>query len=885
MDKQYEAFCMVDPIFYDALRGSEAKGDARASAGEFAAGRRPVPAGWQRERRDDWLVYGPIGARLPDQGWKIHVSACLDNAERVLDRVWAYCVARGLSFKFIYGRPALLMRNSKYAPRGSSGKFVTIYPTDDAELELVCKELADLLDGEPGPYILSDLRLDAGPVYVRYGGFAARYCVSGGQIVAAIADGDGTLVPDRRGPVFSIPDWVTLPAFLEPHLARRNETTTLDLPYQIERVIHFSNGGGLYTAVDTRSGDRVVLKEARPHAGLDSRGVDAVARLRREHDVLTALSGVDQVPRVHDRFSLGDHEFLAIGYIDAKPLNKLLVDRYPLVDVTADEQRYREYTDWALGVYEQVERTVEAIHDRGIVYGDLHLFNVLVDDAGTVTLVDFEVAGPADGYSRPGLRSQAFAAPRGRTGYDVDRYALACLRLALFLPLTSMLRLAPEKAADLAEVIAERFPVPETYLNEAVVAITTASTAVVRRQRFQPDAPGWAAVRRSVAGAIVASATPDRNDRLFPGDIEQFRTGGLNLAHGAAGVLYALAVTGAGRYPEYEDWLIQRARHPESGARLGFYDGLHGVAYALERLGRRQDALDVIETCLREPWDVLDLDLMGGLAGIGLNLLHFADATGEPELRAAARRATDLVADRLPTEPPGDISGGRHPRAGFIHGSSGPALLFLRMYETTGDASLLDLAATALRHDLHRCVVRDDGAMEVNEGWRTMPYLAEGSVGVGLVLDRYLAHRADAQFADASAAISRAAQSPLYVQSGLFAGRAGIILYLAHRHRAGEELGTQVRNLAWHALPYRGHVAFPGEQLLRLSMDLATGSAGVLLALGAALHHEPVDLPFLTPATPKLPSHREGEHPDGTRKEVSRNGSSGSAGDGTVRRE
>ena len=30
------------------------------------------------------------------------------------------------------------MRNSKYAPRRGSGKFVTIYPADDAELELIC---------------------------------------------------------------------------------------------------------------------------------------------------------------------------------------------------------------------------------------------------------------------------------------------------------------------------------------------------------------------------------------------------------------------------------------------------------------------------------------------------------------------------------------------------------------------------------------------------------------------------------------------------------------------------------------------------------------------------------------------------------------------------
>jgi serine/threonine protein kinase len=851
MDKQYERFCAVDPHFYDSLNS------AQHETRWFAAARRPVPDGWQRETLDDWLIYGPVGGSLPDQGWKIHVSACLDNAEQVLDLVFEYCQNHGLSFKHIHGPAALLMRNAKYARRGSSGKFITIYPRDEAELELVCKELIDLLDGEPGPYILSDLRLGDGPVHVRYGGFAARYCVVDSVVEPAIADPSGTLVPDRRDPVFTTPHWVSMPRFLGPHLAARNATTTVDLPYHIQDVIHFSNGGGLYSGVDTRSGDRVVLKEARPHAGLDADGADAVTRLGREHEALERLSDVPAVPRVRGRFSLGEHEFLALEYIDATPLNKLLVERYPLIDANAGADRYREYSRWALNIYRQIEQTIASIHEHGLVYGDLHLFNVLVrtegPDADTVVLVDFEVAGPVDGYRRPGLRNQGFAAPRGVTGRDVDLFALACLRLAMFLPLTAMLRLAPWKAVDFAAVIGERFDVPEAFLTEAVATITAPGPGSPSRPTDQAPEAGWTALRGQLAGAIVDSATPEREDRLFPGDIEQFHSGGLNIAYGAAGVLYALAVTGAGQFPDFEDWLVRRALPPQSGSRLGFYDGLHGVAYALHALGRRQEALDVVDRCLREKWDELGPDLMSGLAGVGLNLLHLAGATGEPALHDAARRATDLVSDRLAgvatDDPPTGtaISGGRQPRAGLTHGWTGPALLFLRMYERTGDATLLDRAVTAVRQDLHRCVVRADGAMEVNEGWRTMPYLAQGSAGIGIVIDQLLRYRDDERLAGASAAISLAAQSPFYAQSGLFAGRAGIIRYLAGRSPDSEQLSSQIRNLAWHAVPFRGRLAFPGDQLLRLSMDLATGSAGVLLAVGAALHDEPVDLPFLAP--------------------------------------
>jgi len=868
MDERYDAYCAIDPLFYDSLA-------TNASSGQFSAAQRPVPTGWTTEASGDWLVYAPEGASLPPQGWKIHISACLDNAERVLNRVYDYCVSRGLSFKFLRSPRILLMRNSKYAPRAASGKFITIYPQDEAELELACKELAELLAGEPGPYILSDLRYGAGPVYVRYGGFAARYCHSAdGQVVPAIENPEGTLVPDRRDPVFHVPDWVTLPSFLAPHLAARNATTTKDLPYQIERVIHFSNGGGLYVGRDTRTGERVVLKEARPHAGLDAAGEDAVARLRREADVLRRLADVPQVPRVHDEFTLGEHRFLALSFIDGQPLNRLIVQRYPLTDADASPERFAEYTAWVLRVYEQVEQAIDAIHKRGVVYGDLHLFNIMMRPDDTVALVDFEVAAPIGEHRPPALRNQAFAAPRERSGAAVDRYALACLRLALFLPLTQVLRLAPAKARHLAEIIIRHFPVPRSFLDEAVTEIigvpaTPAPLAKTPAADVVSPADDWPAFRRDLAAGITASATPYRDDRLFPGDIEQFRTGGLSLAYGAAGVLHALHVTGAGRYPEFEEWLVQRALTPPPGASWGFWDGLHGVAYALEHLGRRRHALAVLERCLNQPWEKSGPDLVSGLSGMALNFAEFAHRTGESAFRDAAWRAAELVAAQIATDTGATVSGGKHPHAGLARGRSGPALMFLRLYEISGDTALLDHAARALRQDLRRCVVRPDGAMEVNEGWRTMPYLAAGSVGIGLVLDQYLRHRSDEQFAEAAAAIRRAARSPFYVQSGLFAGRAGIILYLAARVAAAgqaadddrQELVAQLRRLTWHALPYRGVLAFPGEQLLRLSMDLATGGAGVLLAVGAALHDEPVTLPFCAPLSGahRPPRDREGE--------------------------
>jgi hypothetical protein len=186
----------------------------------------------------------PERLRLPSQGWKIHASARLDSAPEILSAVWDYCIPERMAFKFIAGPDLLFLRNLKYAHRGSSGKFVTLYPADEAQLQLILSELGARIDGLPGPYILSDLRWGAGPLYVCYGGFAERWCVgAGGEQELAIEDADGRLVPDRRGTTFTVPPWLTLPEFLQPHLDARNATTVQDLPYRIERALHPARPG------------------------------------------------------------------------------------------------------------------------------------------------------------------------------------------------------------------------------------------------------------------------------------------------------------------------------------------------------------------------------------------------------------------------------------------------------------------------------------------------------------------------------------------------------------------------------------------------------------------------------------------------------------------
>lgn len=64
-----------------------------------------------------------------------------------------------------------------------------------------------------------------------------------------------------------------------------------------------------------------------------------------------------------------------------------------------------------------------------------------------------------------------------------------------------------------------------------------------------------------------------------------------------------------------------------------------------------------------------------------------------------------------------------------------------------------------------------------------------------------------------------------------------------------------MRGFGFHLLDFAGHAAVAGDQLLRLSTDLATGPAGVLVAMDAVATGRPV-LPFLSgvAARPGVPA-------------------------------
>ncbi|MBW9110165.1 class III lanthionine synthetase LanKC [Microbacterium ureisolvens] len=864
MDATYPLHAASDPLFYDRphRRG--------VTAGEqFAPAATASWVTWTQTRDDSWSFCTPPDVTVPEQGWKIHVSATPGTAEAVLAAVSLYCHRTRLPFKFLRDHRILRATLSKDGDRRVSGKFLTVYPTFPDDLESHLTELDAALAGLPGPYVLTDLRWKKGPVYVRYGAFTRQFVSDNGVDVPAVRDlHTGTLVPDVRSTSFHVPPWVQIPAFLQAELDQLGSAPPDQFP-QVQGALQFSNAGGVYEA--ELDGRRVILKEARPHVGWTPDGRDAVQRLHDETVLLQSLSEHVPVPVAITAFSAYDHAYLAMERIDAPSLHAAVVARNPLVSSDVSMAARRAYRDWAVAVASSLRQAVADLHATGQVHGDLHPGNVLVNDDATVVLIDLEMSRPIDDAQPSVIGAAGFVATDGRNAADQDLYALACIELSMFVPLVPLMQVDPAKAGELVAEAANQFDLDSSWANDRLSTLARRKPLLGQAApQTSPTATTPLTTIAALTQTLLADATLDRQDRLWPGDPAQFSEPVGSLAHGALGVLTALHHAGVAGLAQHHAWVDAAEARSESPRRFGLFDGIAGAVWAYRQLGHAAAADRHLARLSSVSLDRLGFDLYGGLPGVGLTLL--AESGVQPHLaKPVVDIATRLKERWQDAEPSSHVVTGR---GGLLHGATGTALFALRLHEITGDSEHLRLATEAIEYDLRSLRAAPDGSLHVDEGWRLLPYLGNGSAGIGLVIAQLLDHLpGNSRYLEILDGIVRAASTPFTIQSGLFQGRAGLIQFLLAVGRT--ELATvttsaavhdHVSALRLHQLRRGDELRFVGNGLLRASCDLATGAAGVLATL---IDYEHVArgtddnrtfLPFLTPFgvedQPLLPAAR-----------------------------
>lgn len=836
---------LADPEFY-------APQSALGDAGPRYVPTR-VPEGWQRGGRDIWTSWTHQDAQRADQGWKIHVSARLERAQDVLDVVADICFAHRVPFKHVAAERFFLSLHHKHADRAQAGKFCALYPHEVETARRVMDALSTALDGEQGPYVLSDRRYgDSRTVHYRYGAFRPRSrLLADGTREPLLRDGSGRDVPDVRGPAFVLPDGVTDPFVTEEPEPHAGSIVIRD--YEIVGVLQPSNAGGAYRARDTRTGRAVFIKEARAHNGYTWDGVSAQRRLRREYDVLTAVHAAAPgvCPEPLDHFTEWEHDFMVTEYVEGAQLRNWVGRHSPLTRSDGSRQDADAYYSACRRVLRDLDEALDQLHALGYRFGDLSLGNVLVAADGRARLVDFEAATPLSGPPAA-MGTHGFTPPgEGDEGADPrlrDRYGMAALALSLLAPpLQGAAARTPSRFALLERDLAA-MAAPPADLWARATAMPRADKADAPPLPTPADADAdpegsLTALAARVVTGLLATADPARPDWVFPPAAMAFHTNTVCVAYGTAGVVHALHRAGVPIPEEIEKRLVTDAMAGRDGLPPGLSTGLAGVARVLAQLGRLDEAAQLLRAAEDHPLTRGCATLAGGRAGIGLSRLALYRRTHDAHHleRAAA------AGDSLLRVPAADLvhTLGPHDARGLFHGRSGLALFLHQLAADTGEKRYLEAGLGLLHEELDRALPLPDGGLSYADNAvvnRALPFWAMGSAGVATVLTRYAATAPDERCAAALPRLVTDARKTCAIDPGLYTGLAGLAYFLAaHAEATGsaEDRAAAVRTatgLLKYAAPHGEGVRYLGEGGLRYSADLSGGAAGVLLALLRVLH-------------------------------------------------
>jgi non-specific serine/threonine protein kinase len=268
---------------------------------------------------------------------------------------------------------------------------------------------------------------------------------------------------------------------------------------------------------------------------------------------------------------------------------------------------------------------------------------------------------------------------------------------------------------------------------------------------------------------------------------------------------------------------------------MGLFTGRTGVATVLYELGYKKEAHEIISTIDIESVEMNNISIMSGLAGIGLafvslsvdemfsDLLGKAILIGEKLLEAAQRDVKIFKIDE-------DFIS-----MGLIDGWAGVSLFFNALYRATQNDVWLNASVTILQKDINNCVRDEDGLLQADDTTRVLPYIAGGSAGIALVIDQIRdivePHKFDKDLED----ILKLHNTQVCYNGGLFRGYGSFIMLdnLLHCYKPETpDMTDKILNrLNNYTVEDERNLYMVGDYGRRISHDIFTGSAGVLLAL------------------------------------------------------
>ncbi|WP_057491720.1 class III lanthionine synthetase LanKC [Streptococcus orisasini] len=832
--------------------------------------------GWYEKATDsEWSYQYPIGQFMERQGWKVHVSASLEQAYDTLKQVSEICHKMDVPFKYLVSENVFIMRNGKQVDRGYSGKFITCYP-NKSKLQEFLNSLEEALKYAKGPYILSDKRWKEGPIYIRYGVF--RPSIVGEEEDVKIDEliVDGKKIKDERLPQFVIPEGVEIPKFLKSWLHDENNSEK-ELPFEILSVIRFSNSGGIYNARLKDNKKEMVLKEARPFTGLDFEGTYSSNRLESEAKALKILTDINEVPEVYWEEKLWEHTFLGIERMEGIPLNRWVTKNYPLYNIPDDK---KDYLKRALHILQQLVDLIENVHHKEIFHRDMHLGNVIVDENDTVSLIDWEQAV----FSNDNVVEHQIAAPEFRAWgrnkpSEIDWYGVCQIAHHLFLPIIIQSDLVKDYAYQ-TEIAGEKLFNKLGYDSIDIENFKLILRNLQHKVGVTEDLSERKILKPKIDQVIIESIDDidqyidqlllgfsniidiwdkKNSDRMFPVhyyglDINQ------GIAYSDIGILrgyYKLWELSHKKelddsYKKLREMVTNQAVLNMNDEKhfLGLFDGIAGTIWLINEFGKEELARELFCTHFDKLISCTNKNLYNGLTGIllvGLYMLN--NGLQNKEIKELLFDKLNNFAEDYKSNPEAickigpDESQSNDPyqiNGGLLYGHAGIGWLFGEAYRFTGVDIYKECLQVAIESELKGYSVDKLGSLQYAQGERMLPYLSTGSAGLIILIKRNQAVL-NADIIKITDSLEKAIDPNFCLFPGLFNGFSGLqIAKNINRYGAQDIYGAKelLEGLSKYLIGLENGVVLAGDAGMRITTDVASGSAGIALALSSIMNNK-----------------------------------------------
>ncbi|WP_207694277.1 hypothetical protein DOK67_0002379 [Enterococcus sp. DIV0212c] len=831
----------------------------------------PLPAGWHEIKSDkEWTTLFPLRKKIQRQGWKVHVSANLADVEAILKNTAEVCFQNNVCFKHLATEKVFKIRNGKHVSRGFSGKFITCYP-DQAQLEAFLAALENKLNGFSGPYILSDKRWQKAPIYLRYGVFRDAYPEENMPMDSQMLKTSYGEVIDQREAVFHLPEGIEVPNFLKSWLYD-SDGETADMPFTIKSAIQFSNCGGIYQAILADSEKEIILKEARPYTGIDHYSTYATDRLAAEKKALKLLNSLSGVPDYCWYGTVWEHQYLAMEKVEGVVLNRWVTGHYPF---SANKQR--DYLQKIRKIVSQLIEIVEAAHKSDVYHQDIHLSNIILTDDEQVMLIDWGEAlfknhsVPFHQVAAPGFRAWG----KELTPERIDWYGVLQVAHFLFYPLILQADLVYQ-FGEQTERAGQQYFQTLGYKQEEINAYVRILAELKKKvQTIEVVSPNkvlqpylsdnsqasaestiqtWGKQLLNGASSVMQMWQRDYDFRHFP--VHYYGTRSKQgIAFSDLGIIWA--------YTKLEHLLGEQERLTETKQRIiaasindismmkqvqgGLFDGLAGTCWLLDQLGETEQATKYVNQFFKPMIEgCKNFNLYNGLAGILLTGSYFLsqrrlmDENAELlliKLRQLARAYQAQPNQFIHAKQKGRLTNNPAEQTiGLFYGHAGLGWLFAEVYKLTDDDLFIDCLNVAIETELASYVVSQKNSLQCKQQHRSLPYLATGSAGLGLLIAKNSQHITQANCVK-QLPLYRALETNFSVFPGLFNGYSGLKLsqlLINEQLKLGdaEQISQSfVAGLQPHLIQIGTGLAIAGDNGTKITMDIFSGFAGVALTI------------------------------------------------------